>query len=71
MDWLNWIIRAFSFVGGAFFLFCFLLGFYTFWGVMRNACELYKAKRKFYAYQKQNKEFKIWMNGQENEEEKE
>lgn len=62
MDWLNWLVRIFSLIGGIFFLFCFLLGFWTFWGVLKNAAELYKAKRKFHHFQRQSKEFKDWMN---------
>ena len=70
MDWLNWTIRAFTVIGGTFAFVCFLLGAFTLWGLWRNACELYKAKKKFHAYQQQSREFKIWQNAQEEKEDK-
>jgi hypothetical protein len=58
MDWLNWVVRIASVLGGIFFLAFALVGFFAVLGVWRETMILWGAKKKWLALQRQEAGFR-------------
>lgn len=53
MDWLNWLVRGAVVLGGLVFLICFTVGAVIIVNAWRDTLNMWRAKRKWLAYQRQ------------------